>query len=220
MLRVAVEYERPPWYGQYGGVWKEFKGEHVAGSLAGGNRLGREDWLEHALEVLREEGIQGVRVERLARDLKVTKGSFYWHFSGRQELLSAMAERYAGAHHREIRERLETSGLDDWGQLQQLSREAYEKYAKIDHAMRIWAEDSSETREAIKRSDQKVLRFQQEKLISMGVPPARAKLLARLILCTGLGFSIAQPSLGGKKEYDQMGALIKRLVELENTSKK
>ena len=33
-------------------------------------------WLERALEVLRQEGIQGVRVERLAREPEVSKGSF------------------------------------------------------------------------------------------------------------------------------------------------
>ncbi len=31
-----------------------------------------------------------MRVERLARDLGVTKGSFYWHFTDRSELLEAL----------------------------------------------------------------------------------------------------------------------------------
>ena len=38
-------------------------------SVARGTRKSREDWLRHALEVLRTEGIQGVRI-RKARDAR------------------------------------------------------------------------------------------------------------------------------------------------------
>jgi AcrR family transcriptional regulator len=34
-----------------------------------------------------QDGIEAVRVEVLARDLNVSKGSFYWHFRDRDELL-------------------------------------------------------------------------------------------------------------------------------------
>lgn len=182
-------------------------------------RSSREDWLREALELLGEKGINSITIDALCKRLGLTKGSFYWHFSGRQELLSAMAERYASAHHLEIRERLEQSGRDEWGQLQQLSQEAYEKYAKIDQAMRIWAEDCEETLEAVKKSDARTLRFQEEKLKAMGVPLRKARPIARLMLCAGLGYSFAQPSLGGKKEYHEMGSLIKSLVDLELQAK-
>jgi len=178
-------------------------------------RSSRDDWLRAALELLGEKGIGSITIDALCTRLGLTKGSFYWHFSGRQELLSAMADRYANAHHREIRERLEASGLDDWAQLKQVSKEAYEKYSKIDHAMRIWAEDSEETAEAMKLSDAKTLQFHEERLVNMGVPKAKARLIARLMLCAGLGFSFAQPSLGGRKEYEQMEPLIRSLIDLE-----
>jgi AcrR family transcriptional regulator len=37
-----------------------------------------------------DQGIDAVRVEVLARDLGVSKGSFYWHFSDRAALLEAV----------------------------------------------------------------------------------------------------------------------------------
>jgi AcrR family transcriptional regulator len=46
-----------------------------------------EDWIRAALGKLSEAGVDAVRVEVLARDLNVTKGSFYWHFRDRQDLL-------------------------------------------------------------------------------------------------------------------------------------
>src|SRR5215208_1978048 len=54
------------------------------------NPLGREDWLRAARRVLLTRGADGVRVEPLARDLGVTKGSFYWHFANRGDLLEAL----------------------------------------------------------------------------------------------------------------------------------
>jgi AcrR family transcriptional regulator len=40
-----------------------------------------------ALAKLSHDGLDAVRVEVLARNLGVSKGSFYWHFRDRQELL-------------------------------------------------------------------------------------------------------------------------------------
>ena len=41
-------------------------------------------------------GVEAVRVERLARDLHVTKGSFYWHFKDRKELLELLLREWEG----------------------------------------------------------------------------------------------------------------------------
>ena len=46
-------------------------------------------WAEAALEALASGGLDAVAVEPLARRLRVTKGSFYWHFANREALLKA-----------------------------------------------------------------------------------------------------------------------------------
>lgn len=56
--------------------------------------LTREDWISGAWDMLGENGLEGVRVEPLARRLGVTKGSFYWHFKGRQQLVEALLDRW------------------------------------------------------------------------------------------------------------------------------
>lgn len=53
------------------------------------DRLSAENWLDGALKVLADVGLSGIAVEPLARRLGVTKGSFYWHFGSRDELLEA-----------------------------------------------------------------------------------------------------------------------------------
>src|SRR5260370_8943065 len=52
------------------------------------------DWAAAALQLIAEAGLGALTVEALAARLGVTKGSFYWHFKGRSELLSAALDRW------------------------------------------------------------------------------------------------------------------------------
>ena len=45
------------------------------------------DWEQEALQLIAECGVQKLAIEPLARRMGVTKGSFYWHFTGREALL-------------------------------------------------------------------------------------------------------------------------------------
>src|SRR3954463_6258167 len=57
-------------------------------------RLSAEDWESAALELIASQGVAAVAVEALARQLGVTKGSFYWHFPTREALVKAALERW------------------------------------------------------------------------------------------------------------------------------
>lgn len=63
-------------------------------SAARSGRLSADDWAKEALAQMAEFGVAAVAVEPLARRLKVTKGSFYWHFPSRDALLQAALERW------------------------------------------------------------------------------------------------------------------------------
>jgi CubicO group peptidase (beta-lactamase class C family)/AcrR family transcriptional regulator len=52
------------------------------------------DWLRAARLALLHHGPHAVRVEPLAKSLRVTKGSFYWHFKDRGELLEALLREW------------------------------------------------------------------------------------------------------------------------------
>jgi AcrR family transcriptional regulator len=56
--------------------------------------LAKEDWLRAARLALLQRGPGEVRVELLARKLRVTKGSFYWHFKDREDLLSHLLREW------------------------------------------------------------------------------------------------------------------------------
>jgi len=54
----------------------------------------QQDWLRAARLALLQRGHDGVRIEPLARALGVTKGSFYWHFKDRGELLEGLLREW------------------------------------------------------------------------------------------------------------------------------
>jgi AcrR family transcriptional regulator len=61
------------------------------------SRLSREAWVDGALEVVAESSLDAIAVEPLAVRLGVTKGSFYWHFSSRDELIAAVLAHWEQA---------------------------------------------------------------------------------------------------------------------------
>lgn len=50
----------------------------------------KSDWLQAAIEELSLHGIEGVKVLPLSAKLGVSRGSFYWHFQDREELLRSL----------------------------------------------------------------------------------------------------------------------------------
>ncbi len=57
-------------------------------------RLSADDWEQGALDLIAAQGVGAVTVESLAKQLGVTKGSFYWHFPTREALLKAAFDRW------------------------------------------------------------------------------------------------------------------------------
>jgi AcrR family transcriptional regulator len=97
-----------------------------------------DDWIRAAFARLAGEGIDAVRVELLARDLGVSKGSFYWHFQDREELLAKMFDRW---------EKEETDWIDEtvitpkaaarWARFVRHCTDP--QLARLEAAMRTWA---------------------------------------------------------------------------------
>ena len=71
-------------------------------------RLSRDDWIGAALLALADGGTAAVAVEPLAARLGATKGSFYWHFKDRRELIEAALETWERTATDDIIAELET----------------------------------------------------------------------------------------------------------------
>ena len=75
-------------------------------------RLNRDDWLDAAYEVVAESGFDAVRVLSIADTLKVTRGSFYWHFIDHADLIAALLQRWQ-VREIEVDKRLQADATDD-----------------------------------------------------------------------------------------------------------
>jgi AcrR family transcriptional regulator len=70
------------------------------------DRLRPDDWTRAALTAIAEKGTANVSVERIAKQLGATKGSFYWHFKDRGALIDAALAHWETEYTDRIIERL------------------------------------------------------------------------------------------------------------------
>jgi AcrR family transcriptional regulator len=154
---------------------------------------GRNAWISAALEVLGAEGIHGVRVELVARKLKITKGSFYHHFTGRDDLYAAMLEHWRRRLVVDVIEQLERIG-DPRERFRELMRFPYD-VARADRdvelAVMLWARRDQRAAAALEEADRLRTEFISRALVACGVPPREAS--ARAVLA--LAFLRAAPAL-------------------------
>ncbi len=139
-----------------------------------GARLDAAAWTDAGLTVLAETGVDAVRVEPLARRLAVTKGSFYWHFKDRADLLAAMLVSWRRQATLKIIERIERSQRAPLEKLRQLidlpvlGRNSA-RGASLELAIRLWAKTDASAAEAIAEIDQQRLKHIAGLLKAAGV---------------------------------------------------
>jgi AcrR family transcriptional regulator len=75
-------------------------------------QLGKEDWIRVAKTILIKHGIAEVKIEKIAAKLKVTIGSFYWHFKGRVELHEAIIADWLATNTKPLEEAVAQAGDD------------------------------------------------------------------------------------------------------------
>src|SRR6266480_4627127 len=83
-------------------------------------RTPRTSWIDEGLRALGVGGPDAVRVEKLAQELGVTKGGFYWHFDDRGALLDEMLDTWEHVFVDEVIQRIEGEGGDARAKLRRL----------------------------------------------------------------------------------------------------
>ncbi|MBD0415323.1 TetR/AcrR family transcriptional regulator [Oryzicola mucosus] len=66
------------------------KSQQKARSGEARKTLSREAWIDAAIYALERKGIANVKIDHLSRQLKVTRGSFYFHFKNLKDLLNSL----------------------------------------------------------------------------------------------------------------------------------
>lgn len=115
-----------------------------------------EKWVQTAVAMLIAEGIDAVRVDRVARRLRITRGSFYHHFSSRADLLRAMLGHFVRTHHENLVAMLPTLQGTPKDKLWALwSATASQEFRDYDWAVRMWGMRDAEVAAALRQIDEK-----------------------------------------------------------------
>ncbi len=137
--------------------------------------LSRDRWTDAALEVLVHGGIDGVRVEPLARRLGVTKGSFYWHFRDRRALLDAMLDRWETVATQAIIDEVDALGGSPATKLRALFEIAVRNAPMaLETALRQWSAREARVRRAVQRVDERRMRYLRTLFEALGVAQGEA----------------------------------------------
>ena len=140
------------------------------------------------LESLRKGGVGEVRVERLAAELGITKGSFYWHFKNRGDLLGAVLEYWAREMTDVEFERIRAMRAGLAGRLQALAEDVLEKgMGRYDPAIRAWARTERKVAAAVGQVDRRRVRALTGFFEEGGFSAAEARTRARLFYTFLLG---------------------------------
>jgi len=146
-------------------------------------RLSRRNWLEAALELLHNDGVNAVTVEALASKLGITRGSFYHHFKDRKDLSTEMLEYWNRKWTVEIRDDIAALGLDGLQSLVALGNLIrHRKAAGYDVAVRAWAVHDDHAREAVKEADKIRLEFIRSQFERIGFKGLDLENRSRLFL--------------------------------------
>jgi AcrR family transcriptional regulator len=173
--------------------------------------LGRDDWMKAARLALLRGGVEAVRVELLARELGVTKGSFYWHFRDREELLDALVREWETELLDDIIPRLQgRRGLSALRSLVKvmIARVPLSESGLVpsDAAMFTWASVSPEVAKRVNSGERKRLRLLND-LIG---DPRRVE----LIYLVWLGFvARGQRVPGSRRHFPRIARMIIELMQ-------
>ena len=140
-------------------------------------------WIDAATEVLVDQGIDHVRVDVLAGELNVTRGSFYWHFRDREDLLRRVLQAWSERATAQLTKRLESARSDAREQLRDVMSlpfrgRAAVRAARIELAIRAWARRDETARQALDESDASRIGYHREIFGALGFTPDEAAMRA------------------------------------------
>ena len=174
-------------------------------------RLTRTHWLDHGLLTLAVSGANALKVAPMSAALKVSRGSFYWHFKDIADFHDALL-----AHWRDRttdQTILAVEAQDGEGiRLNALMKRAFDANPRLDRAVRYWAADSVEVARLVAAVDVERVAYIARMLVSAGVPDARAGSRAAFLYWAYLGQTVLMDSRLAAlpiPDIDEISALFK-----------
>jgi AcrR family transcriptional regulator len=181
-----------------------------------------ETWIEAATEVLVDQGIDHVRVDLLAQRLGVTRGSFYWHFKDREDLLRRVLQAWRETATENLTVRLESATDDPMAQLRGVLSlpfrgRAAARAARIELAIRAWARRDQMARFAVDEADSSRIGYIAQLFSALGFPVVEARSRAFLLYSYVVSESL-MPTLSTQTQKDDRRKFAERLFTQKLTA--
>ena len=174
-------------------------------------------WIEAGFAELARSGIEGVRVEVLAKNLGVTKGGFYRRFKDRAALLATMLHSWREGRISAIEQQAGLAGSTARERLAALIRLYSERMntegMAIELAVRQWARSDAAAAEAVASVDAARLKNVAQLYRAGGLPPDAAEAQAFLFYCFVFGQSLLFLERGQRKRAQLIAKSAEKLLE-------
>jgi len=180
------------------------------------SNLSRKDWIDFALQTLSEKSIDEVTVAALARDLKVTKGSFYWHFKDRDDLLQAMLARWEETGSEVVFSEVERVGGDAKRRIKHMSDIIFRRYAdqlNFEMALREWGRKDPKIRHVIAQEDERRMDYMRGLFAEIYDDPKIAEAKAWLLSSLYVGETTIAAPVKKQNREELLWACLESLLE-------
>lgn len=154
-----------------------------------GERLSKDDWIRQGLSTLADAGVNALKVGPMAQALKVSRGSFYWHFADIGEFRGQLLKSWQQNGTEEVIRNLEAMS-DEPDRLKHLMRRAFLTEASLDHAVRAWATQDVAVAVVVAAVDARRVDYIAGLLAAAGVEAERARRRAAFIYWAYLGQAV------------------------------
>ena len=162
-----------------------------------------ESWIEAGLEEIARTGVEGVRVEVLAKKLGVTKGGFYRRFRDRAALLEAMLQHWSAGRIAAIEKHTSLDGATARERLKELVPQYSERVntegMAVELAIRQWARSDELAAGAAAHVDAVRLKNVGNLFRATGLPAEEADAQAFLFYCFVFGQGLLFLERGPRK---------------------
>jgi len=185
--------------------------------MAGKDSLSAEDWIKAGFRALWAGGPQALRVEAIAREMKVSKGSFYWHFKNVGALKSAMLEHWKQVATFETITKVEQKETGAAAQLKALIELATGEQAaeyggsRVEAAIRDWARFDAGVERVVHQVETARLEFVAALFLETGEKKAASRQSARLLYGAMIGLE-QLPGISRECIRTDLNWLVRRLL--------
>lgn len=189
--------------------------------------LSRETWVAAARRTLEKRGIAEVKIERLARKLHVTRGSFYFHFASLNDLHDELLNEWRRANclpFQDLREKSYESGLQLFTDIVHVWVDEQPFSPALDLATRDWSRTSAALAREVKLNDSLRMELLTEAFQKMGYSDDESLVRARITYFHQIGqyaLSFTEPRKTRQQYQPLFGSvLLGPLVEDPNLKKR